>query len=167
MVPLTRYKSVIFKLCFYFFLFQQKGIMRYSLKSKQPPEKNRCHLHNPKTLVAASPFLDSDTVSLLRAYLAHVSTATEKAGAASSLSPLLLSSALFPLTPNLPPHWAQEPINLTEKEAAKSLSHLEWPREQQVLPLAHTKRWSLEVLSGHRDTAQLHSLLPAQNDSKY
>lgn len=52
-------------------------------------------------------------LSLMNAYLAYVSTATEKAGTASSLSPLLLSSALLLLKANLPLHWTEEPINLS------------------------------------------------------
>lgn len=89
---------------FLFFPFPTEGYYETVLKSKQPTEKNRCYLHNPKILVAASRFLDNGTVSLMNAYLAYVSTATEKAGTASSLSPLLLSSALFLLTANLPLH---------------------------------------------------------------
>lgn len=138
---------------FLFFPFSTEGYYDTVLKSKQSTEKNRCYLHNPKILVAASHFLDNETVSLVSAYLAYVSTATEKAGTASSLSPLLLSSALFFLKANLPLHWTEKPISLTEKQAVKLLSHLDWPREQQVLPLAHIKRLSLEVPTGHRDTA--------------
>lgn len=91
--------------CVFIFSFFNRRLLRDTvLKSKQPTEKNRCYLHNPKTLVAASRFLDNETVSLMNAYLAYVSTATEKAGTASSLSPLLLSFALFLLTANLPLH---------------------------------------------------------------